>query len=230
MKNIVIINYGSGNIHSAKKAFEKVVADNNLNLNVTVTDDAKELEKAAYIIVPGVGSFGDCVAGIKKIPKMVDAIKDQVLNNKNPFLGICVGMQMLAQYGYEHGKFEGLGLIEGEVAQIEIRSQEAEISKKTLTTNYQLPTTCLKLPHMGWNNLVEIKKNKITEGFTEKDDFYFVHSYHFITDDRNVTAKVNYGSNITAIVNKDNIWGVQFHPEKSQKTGQKIIKNFLNNS
>lgn len=224
MKKLAIIDYGSGNLHSARKAFEKANIDANLNYSITLTSSLSDVKNADKIVVPGVGAFADCVNGIKSVQGLVDEIRYKILENNAPFLGICVGMQMLADSGYENSaqgcKHEGLGFISGEVKKIKL--------PKLSTINHQLSTN-LKLPHMGWNNLTELdESNPLLKGISEQDDFYFVHSYHFDAENNSdVTAKVDYGNKITAIINKENIWGVQFHPEKSQKTGIKLIENFL---
>ncbi len=210
MKNIraVIIDYGSGNLHSAKKAFVKALQDNNLQGEIIVTNNSQELENATHIVIPGVGAFGDCIAGLKAIPGMITELEKQVLEKKKPFLGICVGMQMLAEFGFEDGKYAGLGWIKGDVEKIP-------------------PAKNLRIPHMGWNNLRSKKTSKLLDGFKGNEDVYFVHSYYFNTANDNIVAVTDYGHELTAIVEKDNIMGVQFHPEKSQQNGIKLIGNFL---
>ncbi len=203
MVRVAIIDYGSGNLRSAAKAFEQVSGT-----KVVVTTNAGDLKTATHIVLPGVGAFGDCIKGLKKIPGMIAAMEEEVLRGEKPFLGICVGMQLLADIGYEYGEHKGLGWIKGEVRKI-------APSDKTLP-----------VPHMGWNGL-EIKKQvPLLENL--RGDVYFVHSYHFIpAENDNLLATCDYGGKLTAAIGKDNIMGVQFHPEKSQEVGLELIKNFL---
>jgi len=205
---VVIVDYGSGNLHSAKKAFVKALNEISAIGSVLVTNNYKELQTATHIVVPGVGAFADCVAGIRNINQMVAELEQQVLKNKKPFLGICVGMQMLAEKGFENGEHEGLGFIAGDVVKIPSKAS-------------------LRIPHMGWNNLKIKNNSKLLKGFDENSDVYFVHSYYFKTADANIIATTEYGGEVTAIVEKENIMGVQFHPEKSQQNGIKILSNFL---
>ena len=211
MKNIAIVDYGSGNLHSAKKAFQKAAEEiYNNKFTVNLTSNPQDLDYATHIVLPGVGAFGDCIQGLKSISGMIESLEKNILKNKKPFFGICVGMQMLAERGLEKGEHKGLGWIPGTVRKIKT------LSEKTI------------LPHMGWNN-IEIKNNDETL-FREIDNnsnFYFVHSYCFQTDKNNVIATTNYDEEITAIIKKDNIIGCQFHPEKSQRNGLKLITNFL---
>jgi glutamine amidotransferase len=202
----VIIDYGSGNLHSANKAFVKAMESVYVGGKVIVTNDPKELENATHIILPGVGAFGDCIRGLKEVDGMLSKLEEEVLKNKKPFLGICVGMQMLAEKGFEDGEHKGLGWIKGTVQKIESKQD-------------------LRIPQIGWNGLKIKKKSKLLKDIAEGTDVYFVHSYYMKTDD--IVASVDYGHELTAIVEKDNIYGVQFHPEKSQQTGLKIIGNFL---
>ena len=204
----VIIDYGSGNLHSAKKAFVKAMSDVGAQGSVLVSANPKDLDTATHIILPGVGAFGDCIAGLKAVNGMIENLEEQVFKNKKPFLGICVGMQMLAEKGFEDGEHKGLGWIKGNVVKI-------------------APKAGLRIPQMGWNNLKFGKKSKLLNGIKENSDVYFVHSYYMKTDNDNISATTDYGDEITALVEKDNIYGVQFHPEKSQQTGLKIISNFL---
>lgn len=197
----IIIDYGSGNLRSVENSFKRVLGG-----DVLVSSNPADLASASHIILPGVGAFGDCAKGLRAVSGMVSALEKQVLENKKPFLGICVGMQLLADKGYEHGVHDGLGWIGGEVVAIE-------------------PQNGLPVPHMGWNNL-EFKQGlpiaKQMDG-----DVYFVHSFKFECDEKQVVATTNYCGAIKAFVAKDNIFGVQFHPEKSQKVGLQLIKNFL---
>ena len=202
MTKTVIIDYGSGNLHSAQKAFEEVS-----NADVILSSNPDDLASATHIILPGVSAFGDCANGLRSVDGMVKALEHEVLFNKKPFLGICVGMQLLADKGYEHGEHDGLGWIPGEVVKIEARNSEP-------------------IPHMGWNEITLTKEQGLTDKIDGKD-FYFVHSYYFKCSKEYVVATTNYCGATTAIVAKDNIFGVQFHPEKSQKSGLQLIKNFL---
>ncbi len=202
MTSIVIIDYGSGNLRSVAKAFERVSS------NVKVSADVSSLNSASHIVLPGVGAFADCMAGLSAIPDMLDNLRRQVIENKKWFLGVCVGMQMLFENGYELGIHKGMGWLSGDVVPI--------------------TSSTLKIPHMGWNNL-QIKQNSpLLMGINDGEHAYFVHSYHAkLADNSQLLATTEYGGDITAIVGKDNIFGTQFHPEKSQKTGLRIIENFV---
>jgi len=208
--SIAVIDYGSGNLKSAAKALE-VAADNiSLNSKIIVTSDPKIIKESKKIILPGQGSFRDCYLGIKKIPGLEDALNEFVLNKKKPIFGICVGMQLFAKLGYESEETKGFGWINGEVRKIN------SINKT------------LKLPHMGWNE-VKLKKDfKFFSNIENNSHMYFIHSYEFITKKKEyIVATVNYGNSIIAAVEKENIFGTQFHPEKSQKNGLLILENFL---
>ena len=201
---IALIDYGSGNLQSAYKALELV---SNCKNKIFITSNSKDLLKADKIILPGVGAFADCIKGLKSISGMTDVLNEVVLEKKKPFLGICIGMQLLATKGKEKGDHDGLGWIKGKVIKI-------KKSKK------------IKIPHMGWNTVKVISKHPILK--RKKFESYFVHSYNFICrDKKNILAICNYQQNITAIVGKENIIGTQFHPEKSQKIGLEILKNFV---
>jgi glutamine amidotransferase len=208
---VAIVDYGSGNLRSAAKAFERVMAEAGLNIQVVVTADPQVVAKADRIVLPGVGAFGDCKAGLAALPGMIEAMGEQVLTKGRPFMGICVGMQLLATTGREHGDHAGLGWIPGEVVPITPSDRS------------------LKVPHMGWNELAFVPgAHKLLDGLPERAHAYFVHSYRFAPEDgRHVLARVEYGGAITAVVGRDNIVGTQFHPEKSQATGLKVIENFL---
>ncbi|MBL0318983.1 MAG: imidazole glycerol phosphate synthase subunit HisH [Alphaproteobacteria bacterium] len=209
MSTIAIIDYGSGNLRSAAKAFEKVAGAKH---EVKVTSNINDLILASHIVLPGVGAFGDCMAGLKAIPGMIDTMQDQVFIQQKPFMGICVGMQLLAQEGKEHGIHQGLGWIKGSVISIPVAQQH------------------IKVPHMGWNELsLNLPPHPIVNGISSGDHAYFVHSYYMdVHESGVVVATTTHGRELTAIVAKDNIVATQFHPEKSQETGQVIIANFLN--
>tara|TARA_B100000029_G_scaffold51006_1_gene46408 strand:- start:1606 stop:2226 length:621 start_codon:yes stop_codon:yes gene_type:complete len=200
---IALIDYGSGNLQSAYKALEKV----SNKKKIIVTSNSKELLKVDKIVLPGVGSFSDCMNGLKNISGMIDILNEVVINKKKPFLGICVGMQLLATEGKEKGNYKGLGWIKGKVVKI-------KKNKK------------IKIPHMGWNTVKVISKHPIIN--KKKFESYFVHSYNFICKNKeNVLATCNYSQNITAIIGRENIIGTQFHPEKSQKSGLEFLKKFV---
>lgn len=211
MMRVAIVDYGSGNLRSAAKAFERVVAEAGLGAKVTVTADADVVARADRIVLPGVGAFADCKAGLLALPGMVEAMSEQVLERGRPFLGICVGMQLLATTGKEHGIHAGLDWIPGEV--LPITPSDA----------------ALKVPHMGWNELAFVPgSHPLLADLPENPHAYFVHSYRFAcAEPRHSLARVDYGGPITAVVGKDSIVGTQFHPEKSQATGLKVIENFL---
>ena len=201
---IALIDYGSGNLQSAYKALELV---SNCKKKIFITSNSKDLLKADKIILPGVGAFADCMKGLKSISGMIDVLNEVVLEKKKPFLGICICMQLLATEGKEKGNHKGLGWIKGKVIKI-------KKNKK------------IKIPHMGWNTVKVISKHPILK--RKKFESYFVHSYNFVCrDKKNIIATCDYQQKITAIVGKENIIGTQFHPEKSQKIGLEILKNFV---
>ena len=207
-KNVAIIDYGLGNILSAQQSFLKVANENNLKANVIITNKPADIAESTHIVLPGQGAFESCIKGLSSIPRMINELTKSVIINKTPFLGICVGMQLLADESYENGQHKGLGWIGGSI-------------KKLFGPN-------LKLPHMGWNNV------KIRESFPkmifskENKDFYFVHSYYFeCLNKKNIIGSTKYGLNFASIIGKENIYGVQFHPEKSSVQGLQLIKNFL---
>ena len=208
--SITIIDYGSGNLRSAAKALE--VADRNLNANskIVITSELEIIKKSDKVILPGQGSFRDCYLGIKKINGLEDELNNFVLIKKKPIFGICVGMQLFAKTGYESEETKGFGWINGVVKKIN------NINKT------------LKLPHMGWNQ-IEFKKDFfLFSGIENKSHMYFVHSYEFLTKQKDcIVATTNYGNPIIVAVAKNNIFGTQFHPEKSQKNGLKLLENFL---
>ena len=207
--SIAIIDYGLGNIQSAKKSIEKVILDNNVKGDVYFASDFKLLEKSTHIILPGQGAFESCVKGLKNLEGMLDELNKQIIYKKKPILGICVGMQLLANRSFENGINEGLGWIEGSIEKV--------------------PNGKLSLPHMGWNDLTKQSSHKVLDNINNDDHFYFVHSYYFKTiNNENIIATANYGINFPAIVAKENILGVQFHPEKSSSSGLKMLTNFIN--
>jgi glutamine amidotransferase len=215
--HVAIIDYGSGNLHSAAKAFERAAREQGSALAVKVTADPQEVRSAERIVLPGVGAFADCKRGLERIPGMIEALEESVREEGKPFLGICVGLQLMAERGLEHGVTPGLGWVRGEVRAIAPSDPS------------------LKIPHMGWNTLRvplrEQHKHAILEGIATGEDglnAYFVHSYHLVPkEDGVLVAETDYGGPITAMIAKDNMAGTQFHPEKSQKLGLKLIGNFL---
>lgn len=212
--SVAIINYGSGNLHSAAKAFERASRESEHNQPILVTDDPEQVRKADRVVLPGVGAFADCRRGLDAVPGMVEALTETVRGKGRPFLGICVGMQLLAERGREYEVTEGLGWIAGEVDRI----------------TPQDPT--LKIPHMGWNTLDTARAHPLLDGLPlgpQGLHAYFVHSYHLNVSNRtDLIAQADYGGPVTAIVARDTIAGTQFHPEKSQRLGLKLIANFLN--
>ncbi|MBF0356747.1 MAG: imidazole glycerol phosphate synthase subunit HisH [Alphaproteobacteria bacterium] len=211
MSIVAIIDYGSGNLRSAAKAFERAVAEQATGQTVLVTSNPDQVLKAGRIVLPGVGAFADCMQGLEALPGMVEVLGDRVLRAKVPFLGICVGMQLLASLGHEHGQHAGLGWIEGEV--------------ERLTPS----DPGLKIPHMGWNELeFEPGAHPLLEGLAPGAHAYFVHSYAFRpSHPSHLLASVGYGGAVSALIGRDNIAGTQFHPEKSQSSGLRLIANFL---
>jgi len=209
MSQVTIIDYGSGNLHSIAKAFEKEAGRK--NLKVVTSSKASDIDKASHIVLPGVGAFGDCVKGLASLEGMMDALQKNVRVNKKPFMGVCVGMQMLADEGVENGSHKGLGWISGKVLPL------ARSDKN------------LKIPHMGWNEITIEHEHPVLEGIKTGDHVYFVHSYHFnCADENNALASVDYGQRVVSVIANDNIVAAQFHPEKSQQVGLKFISNFLN--
>jgi glutamine amidotransferase len=211
--HVAIIDYASGNLHSAAKAFERAARESNSKLAVKVTADPAEVLAAERVVLPGVGAFADCKRGLAAVPGMIEALEEAVRVKGKPFLGICVGLQLMAERGLEHGATAGLGWIGGEVRGIEPR----------------IPS--LKIPHMGWNTLRLLYRHALFEGIPTGEDglnAYFVHSYHLVPNDRaDLVATTGYGEEVTAFIARDNMAGSQFHPEKSQKLGLALIANFL---
>jgi imidazole glycerol-phosphate synthase subunit HisH len=211
--HVAIIDYGSGNLHSAAKAFERAAREEGSELAIKVTARPEDVADADRIVLPGVGAFADCKRGLEDIPGMIDALEEAVQERGKPFLGICVGLQLMAERGLEHGVTPGLGWIKGEVRAITPSDPQ------------------LKIPHMGWNTLRVVRANPLLEGVPTGEGglhAYFVHSYHLVPKEKDdLVASTDYGGPITAFVAKDNMAGTQFHPEKSQKLGLALIANFL---
>ncbi|MCG5234732.1 imidazole glycerol phosphate synthase subunit HisH [Xanthobacter oligotrophicus] len=210
--SVAIIDYNSGNLHSAAKAMERAALDLGAE-RVVVTSDPEIVRTADRVVLPGVGAFADCRAGLDAVAGMVEAMTEAVKERGRPFLGICVGLQLLAERGLEHGVTEGLGWIRGEVERITPSDPE------------------LKIPHMGWNTLQTAREHPLLAGIPTGEGglhAYFVHSYHLKpADGIDLVATTDYGSTITAMVARDNVAGTQFHPEKSQRLGLALLANFL---
>jgi glutamine amidotransferase len=211
--HVAIIDYGSGNLHSAAKAFERAAREAGTGQTIKVTARPEEVVSAERVVLPGVGAFADCKQGLARIPGMIDALEQAVRRDGKPFLGICVGLQLMAERGLEHGPTPGLGWISGEVRQIEPSDAS------------------LKIPHMGWNTLRVAKPHELLNGIPTGENglhAYFVHSYHFVpSGSGTLVATTDYAGPVTAFVAQDNMAGSQFHPEKSQTLGLKLIANFL---
>ena len=207
---VAIVDYGSGNLRSAAKAFERAAREAGTHERVVVTANPREVAEADRIVLPGVGAFADCRAGLYGVPGMVDVLQREVIERGKPFLGICVGMQLMASRGVEYGTHPGLDWIAGDV----VRLEPADRS--------------LKIPHMGWNELLDLRPHPLLEGIASGDHAYFVHSFHFkASAPATVLATTGYGGPVTAIVGRENLAGTQFHPEKSQATGLHFIGNFM---
>src|SRR5262245_14461980 len=213
MQRVAIIDYGSGNLHSAAKAFERAALEGGSDARIVVTADPARVLAADRIVLPGVGAFADCKAGLDAVPGMVEALEESVRRRGRPFLGICVGAQLMAERGLEFRVTEGLGWIAGDVKAIEPGGP------------------ALKIPHMGWNTLSVVNDHPLLAGIPTGSDglhAYFVHSFHLVTPDRTaLVAQTDYGGPVTAMVAKGNVAGTQFHPEKSQSLGLRLIANFL---
>lgn len=210
METVALIDYGSGNLRSAAKAIERAAGEAEASYTILVTSDADAVRRADRVVLPGVGAFADCKRGLSEVPGMLEALDEVVHRRARPFLGICVGMQLMAERGREFGVTEGLGWIKGEV----VKLQPADPS--------------LKIPHMGWNELNIQRPHPVLAGLLEGAHAYFVHSYQFKLDDPDtLIASVDYGGPFAAVIGRDNMVGTQFHPEKSQATGLALIANFL---
>ena len=206
--NVTIVDYNSGNISSVINSFNEV-AKNKVKLKVT--SDLNKIKSSDKVVLPGQGSFKSCVDALNNIKGLIDTLNEFVINNKKPLLGICVGLQMFADIGYEETETKGLGWISGKVSKIDNQNGK------------------YKLPHIGWNQINILKDSKIFKDVENNSHMYFVHSYEFIPEDKNViSATIDYSSNIVCSVEKENIFGTKFHPEKSDKTGLQIIGNFIN--
>ncbi len=213
---LIIIDYGSGNLRSVENAFCNAITDNNIKCRIRVTNDLHTVANADFLVLPGVGSFPDCKKGLQNIEGLNDALNDQVLYKKKKFLGICVGMQLMFDYSLEKIRTSGFGWLSGNFNKIKTAGLDY------LGRNF-------KVPHMGWNSLhLENNTHPILKKINEKDQYYFVHSYYLKGNQTNqVIANTNYCHQIPAIVGKENYLGVQFHPEKSSFSGQKLISNWL---
>ena len=205
--NVTIVDYKSGNISSVINSFKEVAKD---KVNIEITSDLNKIKLSDKVVLPGQGSFKSCVDALNKINGLKDTLNEFTITNKKPLLGICVGLQMFADVGFEETETKGLGWISGKVLKIDNQNGR------------------YKLPHIGWNQINILKDSKIFQGIENNSHMYFVHSYEFIPEDKKViSATTDYSSNIVCSVEKENIFGTQFHPEKSDKKGLKIISNFL---
>ena len=206
--NVTIVDYNSGNISSVINSFKEVAKD---RVNIEVTSDLNKIKSSDKVVLPGQGSFKSCVGALNKIEGLTDTLNEFAITNKKPLLGICVGLQMFADVGYEETETKGLSWISGKVSKIDNQNGK------------------FKLPHIGWNQINIVKESKIFKDIENNSHMYFVHSYEFVPNDKKViSATTDYSSNIVCSVEKENIFGTQFHPEKSDKIGLKIISNFIN--
>ncbi len=205
---VTIVDYNSGNISSVINSFKEVAKD---KVKIEVAADLNKIKSSDKVVLPGQGSFKSCVEALNKINGLTEILNEFAINDKKPLLGICVGLQMFADIGYEETETKGLGWISGKVSKIDNQNGK------------------YKLPHIGWNQINIVKQSKIFENIENNSHMYFVHSYEFIPEDKNViSATTDYSTNIVCSVEKENIFGTQFHPEKSDKLGLKIIDNFIN--
>ena len=206
--NVTIVDYNSGNISSVINSFKEVAKE---KVNIEVTSNLETIKSSDKVVLPGQGSFKSCIDGLNSIDGLIDILNEFALESKKPILGICVGLQMFADIGYEEIETKGLRWIPGKVSKIDNQGGK------------------FKLPHIGWNEINIVKESKFFKDIKNKSHMYFVHSYKFTPDDKSViTATTDYSSNIVCAVEKENIFGTQFHPEKSDKIGLKIIDNFIN--
>jgi glutamine amidotransferase len=210
---VAIVDYGSGNLHSASKAFARAAREASIDAEILVTPDPEQVRQADRIVLPGVGAFADCKAGLNALPGMWETLNEQVRATSKPFLGICVGMQLMATRGLEFGTTEGFGWIDGDVRRIEPDE------------------TTHKIPHMGWNTIRTTRTHPLLDGIETGETgqhAYFVHSYHLVPNDAaDIVAYADYGTPVTAMIAKENMAATQFHPEKSQALGLALITNFL---
>ena len=205
--NVTIVDYNSGNISSVINSFKEVAKD---KVNIKVTADLKNIKSSDKVVLPGQGSFKSCIDALNNINGLVDTLNEFAIDNKKPLLGICVGLQMFADVGYEETETKGLGWVSGKVSKIDNKNGK------------------YKLPHIGWNEINIMTDSRIFKDIENKSHMYFVHSYEFIPDDKSViSATTDYSSNIVCAVEKENIFGTQFHPEKSDKMGLRIVENFI---
>ena len=205
--NVTIVDYKSGNISSVINSFKEVARN---KVKIEVTSDINKIKSTDKVVLPGQGSFKSCVDALQSISGLVDCLNDFVMNKKKPLLGICVGLQMFADVGYEESETKGLGWIPGKVTKIDNQNGK------------------YKLPHIGWNQINLVKDSKIFRDIKDKSHMYFVHSYEFVPEDKSViSATTDYSTNVVCAAEKENIFGTQFHPEKSDKIGLKIINNFI---
>ena len=206
--NVTIVDYNSGNISSVINSFKEVAGD---RVKIEVTSDLNNIKSSDKVVLPGQGSFKSCVDALNNINGLVETLNDFAISKKKPLLGICVGLQMFADVGYEEIETKGLGWISGKVSKIDNHNGK------------------YKLPHIGWNQIKILKESNIFKDIKNNSHMYFVHSYEFVPEDKNVVSAITeYSSNIVCSVEKENIFGTQFHPEKSDKIGLKIINNFIN--
>tara|TARA_Y100000590_G_scaffold320948_1_gene363351 strand:+ start:116 stop:742 length:627 start_codon:yes stop_codon:yes gene_type:complete len=204
---LTIVDYSSGNISSVINSFREVAQK---NANIEVTSDLKKIKSSDKLVLPGQGSFKSCVDALKNVDGLVESLNEFAIENKKPLLGICVGLQMFADIGYEEIETKGLGWISGKVSKIDNQNGK------------------FKLPHIGWNQINILKESKIFKNIQNNSHMYFVHSYEFIPNDKNViSATTDYSTNIVCSAEKENLFGTQFHPEKSDKIGLQIIENFI---
>jgi len=214
--NLVIIDYGSGNLRSVQNAFCRNIIDNNLKIDIKITNNLTAIKKADFIVLPGVGSFPDCKSGLVKIDGLIDTLQEEIVMKEKLFLGICVGMQLMTDYSLEKIKTSGLSWLQGHLKKIDNSGNDYLGNR-------------FKLPHMGWNNLQILDNlHPFLKNINNEDQFYFVHSYYLTKSiKQEVLANTIYSHDMPAIIGKKNFFGVQFHPEKSSLAGQKIISNWL---